>query len=74
MPLQHISNKILASMRRGTTRAKTEELIEKIRQKVPGVALRTTLIAGYPGETREEHEEMLEWVKKTRFERLGVFS
>ena len=73
MPLQHVSDRMLASMRRGTTKANTAALIDKIRAKVPGVALRTTLIAGYPGETRQDHEEMLEWVTKTRFDRLGVF-
>lgn len=74
IPLQHINDRLLASMRRGTTRAKTEELIAGIRERVPGIALRTTLIAGYPGETRREHEELLSWVAKTRFERLGVFA
>ncbi|MBI4060196.1 MAG: MiaB/RimO family radical SAM methylthiotransferase, partial [Elusimicrobia bacterium] len=73
MPLQHVSDRMLASMRRGTTKAKTEELVSLIRERVPGVALRTTLIAGYPGETREDHEEALEWVRRTRFDRLGVF-
>ncbi len=73
MPLQHVSDRMLASMRRGTTKAKTEALVAMIREKVPGVALRTTLIAGYPGETILDHEEMLAWVRKTRFERLGVF-
>ena len=73
MPLQHVSDKMLASMRRGTTKAKTEELVARIREKVPGIALRTTLIAGYPGETKADHEETLAWVEKTRFDRLGVF-
>ena len=73
MPLQHISDRMLASMRRGTTKAKTEELVALIREKVPGVALRTTLIAGYPGETIADHEDAIEWVRKTRFDRLGVF-
>ncbi len=73
MPLQHITDRMLASMRRGTTKAKTEELVAMIRDKVPGIALRTTLIAGYPGETLEDHQETIEWVKKTRFDRLGVF-
>jgi len=74
MPLQHVSDHMLASMRRGTTKAKTEALVEMIREKVPGIALRTTLIAGYPGETKKDHAEMLEWVERTRFDRLGVFS
>lgn len=73
MPLQHITDRMLASMRRGTTKAKTGELIEMIREKVPGIALRTTLIAGYPGETVDDHEETLAWVEKTKFDRLGVF-
>lgn len=73
MPLQHITDRMLASMRRGTTKAKTGELIDLIREKVPGIALRTTLIAGYPGETIDDHEETLAWVEKTKFDRLGVF-
>lgn len=73
MPLQHITDKMLTSMRRGTTKAKTEELVSLIREKVPGIALRTTLIAGYPGETIDDHEETLAWVEKTKFDRLGVF-
>jgi ribosomal protein S12 methylthiotransferase len=74
MPLQHVSDAMLASMRRGTTKASTRALVDKIREKVPGVALRTTLIAGYPGETKKDHEEMLRWVEDTRFDRLGVFT
>ena len=74
MPLQHVSDKMLQSMRRGTTKAKTHQLVERIREKVPGIALRTTLITGYPGETEADHEEMLRWVSDTRFERLGVFT
>ncbi|UPT73589.1 MAG: 30S ribosomal protein S12 methylthiotransferase RimO [Elusimicrobiota bacterium] len=73
MPLQHVSDRMLASMRRGTTKANTAALIDKIRTKIPGVALRTTLIAGYPGETKADHEEMIEWVKAVKFDRLGVF-
>ncbi|MDP3543256.1 MAG: 30S ribosomal protein S12 methylthiotransferase RimO [Elusimicrobiota bacterium] len=73
MPLQHITDRMLTSMRRGTTKAKTEELVSLIREKVPGIALRTTLIAGYPGETEADHEETIAWVEKTRFDRLGVF-
>ncbi|MCM2305150.1 MAG: 30S ribosomal protein S12 methylthiotransferase RimO [Elusimicrobia bacterium] len=73
MPLQHITDRMLTSMRRGTTKAKTEELVATIREKVPGIALRTTLIAGYPGETIDDHEETLAWVMKTKFDRLGVF-
>lgn len=74
MPLQHISNRMLKSMRRGTTRERTIELVNTIRHRVPGIALRTTLIAGYPGETEEDFEEMKEWVEKTEFERLGIFT
>lgn len=74
MPLQHISDNMLGSMRRGITKQKTIDLVNKIRDKVPGIALRTTLIAGYPGETKKDHEEMLRWVEETRFERLGIFT
>lgn len=74
MPLQHISDRILGSMLRGTTKQKTIELVNTIREKVPGIALRTTLIAGYPGETEKEFEELKQWVKETRFERLGIFT
>jgi ribosomal protein S12 methylthiotransferase len=73
MPLQHVSDRMLASMRRGTTKASTAALVDQIRERVPGIALRTTLIAGYPGETKKDHEEMLDWVEKTRFDRLGIF-
>ncbi len=74
MPLQHISDNMLSSMRRGITKQKTIDIVNKIRDKVPGIALRTTLIAGYPGETEKDHEEMLRWVEETRFERLGIFT
>ncbi|MFN5493289.1 MAG: 30S ribosomal protein S12 methylthiotransferase RimO [Bacteroidota bacterium] len=74
MPLQHISDKMLASMRRGTTREKTNALIKTIREKVPGIALRTTLIAGFPGETQADFEELKNWVIETRFDRLGIFT
>ncbi len=74
IPLQHISDNMLKSMRRGTTEAKTYELIEMFRTKVPGIALRTTLIAGYPGETEEDHQAMLRFVEKARFDRLGIFN
>lgn len=73
MPLQHISDPMLKSMRRGTTKQKTIDLVNEIRDRVPGIAIRTTLIAGYPGETQKDHEEMLEWIEQTRFERLGIF-
>lgn len=74
MPLQHISDNMLNSMRRGITKQKTIDTVNKIRDKVPGIALRTTLIAGYPGETEKDHEEMLRWVEETKFERLGIFT
>ncbi|MBL0104086.1 MAG: 30S ribosomal protein S12 methylthiotransferase RimO [Bacteroidetes bacterium] len=74
MPLQHISNSMLKSMRRGTTSEKTNELIAEIRRRVPGIALRTTLIAGYPGETEEDFLQMKEWVQQSRFDRLGIFA
>lgn len=73
MPLQHGSTKMLKVMRRGITREKTEELIATIRQRVPNIALRTTLITGHPQETEEDHAEMLQFVEKMRFDRLGVF-
>lgn len=74
MPLQHGSTKILQAMRRGTTREKTEELVQAIRAKVPGIALRTTLISGYPGETEADFQEMYDWVERSRFDRLGIFT
>jgi ribosomal protein S12 methylthiotransferase len=74
MPLQHGSTRILQSMKRGTTREKTEALISEIRAKVPGIALRTTLIAGYPGETEADFQEMYEWVERSKFDRLGIFT
>jgi len=74
MPLQHISDNMLTSMRRGITKQKTIDVVNRIRDKVPGIAIRTTLIAGYPGETQKDHEEMLKWVEETKFERLGIFT
>ncbi len=73
IPLQHASTRMLKAMRRGITREKTTELIKEIRERVPGIAIRTTLISGYPGESEEDHAEMLEWVQEIRFDRLGVF-
>lgn len=73
MPLQHGSTEMLKIMRRGITREKTEDLIKTIRDTVPDIALRTTLITGHPGETEEHFEEMYRFVEQTRFERLGVF-
>jgi len=74
MPLQHISDPMLRSMRRGTTKQKQIDLVNRIRDKVPGIALRTTLICGYPGETEADFNEMLDWVAETRFDRLGCFT
>ncbi len=74
MPLQHGANAMLKSMRRGITREKTEALVEAIRQAVPDIALRTTLIAGHPGETEADFEEMYSFVEKMRFDRLGIFT
>jgi ribosomal protein S12 methylthiotransferase len=75
MPLQHASTRILKDvMRRGITRQKTEDVIKTIRQTVPNIALRTTLIVGHPTETEEDFEEMCEFVETQRFERLGVFT
>lgn len=74
IPLQHGSTDMLKHMRRGITRQKTEDLIATIREKVPGIALRTTLIAGYPGETEEHFQEMLTFVRDMRFDRLGIFT
>lgn len=73
IPLQHGSSELLKLMRRGITREKTEELLATIRAKVPGIAIRTTLIAGHPGETEAEFEEMMNFVETSRFDRLGVF-
>jgi ribosomal protein S12 methylthiotransferase len=74
IPLQHGSSKVLKLMRRGTSREKQEELIHTIREKVPGIALRTTLIAGHPGETEEDFQEMADFMERMRFERLGIFT
>ncbi|HLT72648.1 MAG TPA: 30S ribosomal protein S12 methylthiotransferase RimO [Cyclobacteriaceae bacterium] len=74
IPLQHGSTKMLQLMRRGITRSKTEELLHEIRSRVPGIAIRTTLIAGHPGETEEDFNDMIDFITKARFERLGVFT
>ena len=74
IPLQHIADPVLKSMRRGTTKAKTDALLDKMREKVPGITIRTTLIAGYPGESQEDHQVVLDWVQEQRFDRLGVFA
>jgi len=74
IPLQHISDPILKSMRRGTTREKTTKLLRDFRTAVPEMAIRTTLIVGYPGETEEDFNILKEWVQEMRFERLGCFT
>jgi ribosomal protein S12 methylthiotransferase len=74
MPLQHITDNMLKSMRRGITKRRTIELVKDIRAKSPDIALRTTLIAGYPGETEKDVEEVLKFVEEMRFDRLGVFT
>ena len=74
IPLQHISDRILKSMRRGTTQEKTTQLLNNFRAAVPGISLRTSLIVGYPGETLEDFECLKNWVKEMRFERLGCFT
>lgn len=74
IPLQHISDSVLKSMRRGTTQAKTTKLINEFREKVPGMTIRTTLIVGYPGETEEDFQILKNWVEEMRFERLGCFA
>ena len=74
MPLQHGSSKMLKLMRRGIDRPRTEELVQRIREKVPGIGLRTTLIAGHPGETEDDFQDMVDFVEKMRFDRLGIFT
>lgn len=74
IPLQHASTKMLKSMRRGITKEKTTALVKLFREKVPNMAIRTTLIAGYPGETEEDFQEMYDWVSEMRFDRLGIFA
>jgi ribosomal protein S12 methylthiotransferase len=73
MPIQHINSRILSAMNRGHKRNKLEKLLGLLRQKVPGVAIRTTVLTGFPGETEEEFEELYTFLEKFRFERLGVF-
>jgi ribosomal protein S12 methylthiotransferase len=74
IPLQHISTSVLKSMRRGTSYEKTNALLKQFRELVPDMAIRTTLIAGYPGETEEDFRIMEEWVQEMRFDRLGIFT
>jgi len=74
IPLQHISNNVLAGMKRQITKEETIALIDTIRQKIPGITLRTTMLVGFPGETEKDFEELLQFVEQTRFDRLGVFT
>ncbi len=74
IPLQHINDEILISMKRGTSNVKTNKLLVKIREQVPNIAIRTSLIVGYPGETEQVFQELKEWVKDQQFDRLGVFT
>ena len=74
IPLQHISDKVLSNMHRHVTSAWTRELISKMREKIPGVVLRTTMIVGHPGEGEEEFDELLQFAREARFERLGAFT
>lgn len=74
IPLQHISDDILKSMKRGTTKEKTTKLLQEFRERVPGMAIRTTLIVGYPGETQKDFEILRDWVQEMKFERLGCFT
>ena len=74
IPLQHIADPILKSMRRGTTKAKTTKLLKEFKAAVPGMTIRTTLIVGYPGETEQDYQTMKDWVAEMRFDRLGCFT
>jgi ribosomal protein S12 methylthiotransferase len=74
IPLQHGSTQMLHAMRRGITREKTEQLLQTIRERVPGIAIRTTMITGHPGETEKDFSDLLDFVEKSRFDRLGVFA
>ena len=74
IPLQHISDNQLTAMRRRITKAETEALVERLRTEIPDIALRTTMLVGFPGETEEDFEELCEFVRKVRFERLGAFA
>ena len=74
MPLQHIDEEMLKLMRRETSREHIEDLIQALRAKIPGIHLRTTFIVGFPGETEKHFESLLEFIERTRFERLGIFT
>lgn len=73
IPLQHASDRVLFAMKRNVTRAQQERLMDRLRERVPGMAIRTTFISGFPGETEADHRELLEFVERMRFENLGVF-
>jgi len=74
MPLQHASRNVLKLMKRGGTRESLERLIERVRERVPGIAIRTTFITGFPGETEEDFEELITFVRNCRFDNVGVFT
>ncbi len=74
MPLQHASHNVLKLMRRGGTRQSLERLIQRIRKRVPGIAIRTTFITGFPGETEEDFQELLTFIRNVEFDRVGVFT
>jgi ribosomal protein S12 methylthiotransferase len=74
IPLQHVSDSMLKIMRRGITSQRTEELVQTIREKVPGIAIRTTLIAGHPGETEQDFKDLCDFVLRNKFDRLGIFT
>ena len=74
IPFQHISDNMLSAMKRRHTKAEALELVERLRRLIPDIALRTTMLVGFPGETEEDFEELLEFVRQTKFERLGAFA
>jgi len=74
LPLQHIDDEVLARMRRRVSREETERLLDRLRERIPGLVLRTTLIAGFPGESQQQFETLLDFVRRRRFERLGAFA
>jgi ribosomal protein S12 methylthiotransferase len=74
IPFQHISDHMLSKMRRNNTKQQTIQLIQKLRDQIPGIAIRTTLLTGHPGETQSDFEELVDFVKQTRFDRLGIFA
>ena len=74
LPIQHASDRILKRMGRRTTQAELVEIVNKLRREIPDIVLRTTLISGFPGETQEDHEELMSFVDEMEFDRLGVFT